>query len=130
MSTLIYNIIYGGDIIAGEKNLENRLKKWLQSRGIYPPNTPKQKIKAEPIGYYEKRFGSMFSISGLPDVHICIRGHSIDLELKDVKGKPSRVQLKILDNMNNWKCEAYLIYPKDWDFITKRIEEVINEVEV
>lgn len=53
-------------------------------------------------------------------------GHSIDIELKDVKGKPSKVQLKILDNMNNWQCEAYLMYPKDWDFITKRIEEVIR----
>lgn len=54
----------------------------------------------------------------------------MDIELKDVKGKPSRVQLKILDNMNNWKCEAYLIYPKDWGFITKRIEEVINETAI
>lgn len=120
----------GGDTIAGEKNLENKLKKWLQSRGIYPPNTPKQKIKAEPIGYYEKRFGSTFTINGLPDMHICVRGHSIDVELKDVKGKPSRVQLKILDNMNDWQCEAYLIYPKDLDFITKRINEVINETAI
>lgn len=63
-------------------------------------------------------------------MHICIKGHSIDIELKDVKGKPSRVQLKILDNMNNWQCEAYLIYPKDWSFITKRIEEVINETAI
>lgn len=113
-------------IIAEEKNFENSIKKWLQSKGIYPPNTPKQKIKAEPIGYYEKRFGSMFTCNGLPDMHICIRGYSIDLELKATRGKASRVQLKILDNLNAWKCEAYLVYPKDWDAIKKRIEEVIN----
>lgn len=113
--------------MAGEKNFENRIKKWLQSKGIYPPNTPKQKIKAEPIGYYEKRFGSQFSISGLPDMHVCIKGHSIDLELKDVRGKPSQVQLKILDNINSWGCEGYLVYPKDWENIKKRIEEVIND---
>lgn len=112
--------------MAGEKNFENRIKKWLQSKGVYPPNTPKQKIKATPIGYYEKRFGSQFSISGLPDIHICIKGHSIDLELKDVRGKPSKVQLKILDNINAWGCEGYLVYPKDWENIKKRIEEVIN----
>ena len=35
-------------------------------------------------------------------------------------------QLKILSNINNWGCEGYLVYPKDWDRITKRIEEVIN----
>lgn len=103
------------------------MKNWLQSRGIYPPNTPKQKIKAEPIGYYEKRFGSQFTINGLPDMHICIRGKSIDVELKDVRGKPSQAQLKILSNINNWGCEGYLVYPKDWDSITKRIEEVIND---
>lgn len=113
--------------MAGEKNFENRIKKWLCAHGIYPPNTPKQKIKAEPIGYYEKRFGSQFSIAGLPDMHLCIRGHSIDLELKDVRGRPSAVQVKILENMNAWGCEAYLVYPKDWPKIEKRLLEVISE---
>ena len=98
----------------------------MVDHGIYPPNTPKQKIKAEPIGYYEKRFGSQFSINGLPDMHICIRGHSIDLELKDVRGKPSQAQIKIIDNMNKWGCCAYLVYPKDWDHIKSKIEEVID----
>ncbi len=60
-------------------------------------------------------------------MHICIRGHSIDIELKDVRGKPSQAQLKILSNINNWCCEGYLMYPNDWDSITKRIEEVIND---
>ena len=36
-------------------------------------------------------------------------------------------QLKILSNINNWGCEGYLVYPKDWGSITKRIEEVIND---
>lgn len=99
----------------------------MQSKGIYPPNTPKQKIKAEPIGYYEKRFGSQFTINGLPDMHICIRGRSIDVELKDVRGKPSMAQVKILNNINAWGCEGWLVYPKDWEDITKRIEEVIND---
>lgn len=60
-------------------------------------------------------------------MHICIRGKSIDVELKDVRGKPSRAQVKILNNINEWGCEGYLMYPKDWDRITKRIEEVIND---
>lgn len=36
-------------------------------------------------------------------------------------------QVKILDNLNKWGCEAYLVYPKDWDTIKARLEEVINE---
>lgn len=119
----------GCDTIAGEKNFENRIKHWLQSKGIYPPNTPKQKIKANPKGYYEKRFGSQFSISGLPDMHLCINGHSIDLELKSDKGKPSQTQVKILENINAWGGEGYLVYPSDWDKIKKRIEDVINGTE-
>lgn len=103
------------------------MKNWLQSRGIYPPNTPKQKIKVPPIGYYEKRFGSQFTINGLPDMHICIRGKSIDVELKDVSGKPSQAQIKILSNINDWGCEGWLVYPKDWYAITRRIEEIIND---
>lgn len=126
---LWYNTYIGGDIIAGEKNFENRIKRWLVDHGIYPPNTPKQKIRAKPIGYYEKRFGSQFSINGLPDMHICINGHSIDLELKDVRGKPSAAQVKILENINNWGCEGYLVYPKDWPTIENRLLEVINEAE-
>lgn len=114
-------------IIAGEKNFEERIKRWLQTKGVYPPNTPKQKIKAKPIGYYEKRFGSQFSISGLPDMHICIQGRSIDLELKNVRGRPSAAQIKILSNINEWGCEGYLVYPKDWPKIEKRLMEVINE---
>ena len=60
-------------------------------------------------------------------MHICIRGRSIDLELKDVRGRPSQAQIKIIDNMNKWGCEAYLVYPKDWEDIKQRIEEVISE---
>lgn len=127
MLHLWYNTYIGGDTIAGEKNFEERIKRWLQSKGIYPPNTPKQKIKVKPIGYYEKRFGSQFSINGLPDMHVCIRGKSIDLELKDVRGRPSAAQIKILSNINDWGCEGYLIYPKDWPAIEQRLEEVIDE---
>lgn len=60
-------------------------------------------------------------------MHVCIRGKSIDLELKDVKGRPSAAQIKILSNINDWGCEGYLIYPKDWPAIEQRLEEVIDE---
>ena len=99
----------------------------MVDHGIYPPNTPKQKIKAKPIGYYEKRFGSQFSINGLPDMHICIGGRSIDLELKDVRGRPSQAQIKIINNMNDWGCCARLVYPRDWEDIKNEIERIIDE---
>lgn len=60
-------------------------------------------------------------------MHICINGRSIDLELKDVRGKPSAAQIKILENINKWGCEGYLVYPKDWPTIEARLLEVIDE---
>lgn len=60
-------------------------------------------------------------------MHICVRGKSIDLELKDVRGRPSAAQVKIIANINAWGCEGYLVYPKDWPTIEKRLLEVIND---
>ena len=55
--------------MAGEKNFENRLKRWLESMGIYPLGHPKDKIMVHPCGYYEKRWGGgRFQKSGLPDM--------------------------------------------------------------
>lgn len=38
--------------MAQEKLFENRVKRWLESQGIYPFGFPKQKMKATPCGYY------------------------------------------------------------------------------
>ena len=38
--------------MAGEKNFENRLKKWLESEGIYPLGEPVDRMSAPPCGFY------------------------------------------------------------------------------
>ena len=43
--------------MAGEKNFENRLKKWLEDEGIYPLGEPVNRMSAPPCGYWEKRWG-------------------------------------------------------------------------
>lgn len=50
--------------MAAEKIFENRVKKWLQSLGIYPLGTAKDKMPVPPIGYYEKRWGGGYSKKG------------------------------------------------------------------
>ena len=37
--------------MAGEKNFENRLKKWLESEGIYPLGEPVDRMSAPPCGF-------------------------------------------------------------------------------
>lgn len=84
-----------------EKSFENKVKRYLESNGIYPLGTPSQNITVPVIGYYEKRWGGgQFTKSGLPDLHIVIRGHSIESELKAPNGKPSVLQLKNLELIN------------------------------
>ena len=75
--------------MAAEKSFEEKLKRWLESEGIYRLGTPTQKMLAAPCGYWEKRFGSTYSGAGWPDMHIVVRGISIEAELKAPNGKPS-----------------------------------------
>ena len=57
--------------MAGEKNFETRLKKWLESEGIYPLGEPVDRMSAPPCGYWEKRWGGgRYVKSGLPDMRI------------------------------------------------------------
>lgn len=87
--------------MAQEKSFENRVKTYLESQGIYAFGTPQQDITAPVIGYYEKRWGGgQFAKSGLPDLHIVVRGNSIESELKAPNGKPSLLQLKNLELIN------------------------------
>lgn len=87
--------------MAQEKSFENKVKRYLESNGIYPFGTPDQDITVPVVGYYEKRWGGgQYTKSGLPDLHIVIRGHSIESELKAPNGKPSVLQLKNLELIN------------------------------
>ena len=95
--------------------------------GIYALGTPKQAMKAKPIGYYEKRWGGgTFTKAGLPDMHICVNGKSIEVELKATSGKPSDLQLHILQQINDSGGCALLIYPKNFEELKNVIEKVAN----
>ena len=109
-----------------EKAFENRVKRFLESKGIYPLGTPRQKMKVKPIGYWEKRFGGgTFTKSGLPDMHIVVKGQSIDVELKAPKGKPSELQIFTIEQINECGGCAMVLYPKDFGNFKNLIERLI-----
>lgn len=110
--------------MAEEKNYENKIKRYLQSKGIYPLGSVYDAEKV--IGYYEKRFGCSFTPAGLPDMHICINGYSVDVELKATKGKPSQLQLRCIEQINKSGGKALLLYPKDFEEFKEVIECVIH----
>lgn len=91
--------------------------------------TPRQKMKKyPPLGYWEKRFGCSFTVNGAPDMHIMINGKSFDLELKASNGRPSKVQEKIVKQINNSLGYARIVYPKDWEEVKKELEREIQRV--
>ncbi len=101
--------------MAAEKQFENQVKEYLKTQGIYPLGVEKQKIKASPCGYYEKRWGNAFTPSGLPDMHLVIRGVSVEVELKAENGKPSELQKKMLNQIVESGGIGFILYPKNFD---------------
>ena len=112
--------------MAAEKNFENRVKKWLQSLGIYPIGYAADKMTVHPIGYYEKRWGGGYSKSGLPDMHIVVNSISIDVELKASNGKPSELQKHNIRQINQAGSIAVLLYPEGFEDFQKIVEGVIE----
>lgn len=108
--------------MAGEKNFENQIKRYLQSVGVYPLGTPRCKMSVSPVGYYEKRHGSVFTKSGLPDMHICINGQSIEVEIKAEKGVLSELQKFMIEQINDAGGCALVVYPRHFEQFKKLVE--------
>lgn len=105
-----------------EKIFENEVKRYLESVGVYSLGTPRDKMPVEPVGYYEKRWGGMMTKSGLPDLHICIHGHSIEVELKAAHGRLSAMQKFMMHQINMSGGKALVLYPKDFDKFKTLVE--------
>lgn len=109
--------------MAGEKSFEEKVKRWLESEGIYPLGTAEQDMVAVPCGYWEKRWaGAKYIKSGLPDMHIVVNGISIEAELKAPHGRPSELQIQKLNQIDAAGCIAVVLYPKDFDNFKRLIQ--------
>lgn len=101
--------------MASEKNFENRVKKWLESEGIYAAGTPKQKIRAEPCGWYFKVWGGGYQRSGIPDMLLNVNGIFIACELKGEVGKPTDLQKLNIAAINNSNGLGIILYPDGFE---------------
>lgn len=109
--------------MAAEKSFEERLKDWLESEGIYALGTPKQKMVAEPCGYWEKRWGGgKYIKAGMPDMHIVVNCISLEVELKAPNGRPSELQIQKLNQIDEAGCIAMVLFPKDFEKFKKLIQ--------
>lgn len=107
-----------------EKQFENKIKRWLESEGIYKLGTPANKMTVPPVGYYEKRLGSAMTGAGKPDLLIVVKGRAIEAEIKCETGRPSELQIYILSQINKSGGFGTLVYPKDFDKFKAHIMEL------
>lgn len=84
--------------MAEEKNLENRIKKFLKHEVCWC------------LKYWA---GGGFTKSGIPDLLICCNGHFIGAELKASDGTPSALQIKELRKIQQAGGIGILVYPDD-----------------
>ena len=113
--------------MAAEKKFEEQIKKYLKDNGIYRLGTPKQDMKNKNIGYYEKRFANAYTGSGLPDLHIVIKGISIEVEIKAENGRASELQKIKLKQIVESNSIGFVLYPKDFELFKELIQEIIVE---
>lgn len=112
--------------MAEEKNFENKIKRYLESVGVYALGSDYKNQAVPAVGYYEKRWGGgMFTKSGLPDMHICIHGHSIEVELKASRGRTSDLQKYMLNQINESGGCGYVVKPVDFAGFKEMIERYL-----
>lgn len=103
--------------MAQEKNLENRVKKFLKDEGCW----------------YLKTWGGGMQRSGIPDLLICCNGFFVGVELKAEDGKPSDLQLWNIRKINASGGVAFVLYPNEFEefknFIVN-LKNMRNDLEV
>lgn len=94
-----------------EKSFENKVKKYLKSKGIY----------------YFKYFGNAYSTSGILDLTLCVNGKFIGVEIKAEKGKVSPLQEYNINEIKRCGGIAIVLRPSGFDNFKQLIEEVLND---
>lgn len=87
-----------------EKNIENRIKSYLKSKGAY----------------YFKHHGNQFSQVGVPDIIACYKGRFIGIEVKNEAGKTSPLQDVNLKMIND--AGGIGIVARSVEDVRKRLE--------
>lgn len=96
--------------MAGEKNFENKIKKFLKDRGCW----------------YVKYFANRNTRAGVPDILACVNGHFVAIEVKAENGKPTELQKWNVEQIKNSGGIALILYPADWDRFVAIIDEVMK----
>ena len=95
--------------MAGEKNFENKIKKFLKDRGCW----------------YVKYFANRNTRAGVPDILACVNGRFVAIEVKAKNGKPTELQRWNIEQIQNSGGIALILYPADWE----RFVDLVNRLQ-
>lgn len=94
--------------MAAEKNYENRIKKYLESKGAW----------------FVKFFANAYTSSGIPDILCCINGRFVGIEVKQETGKPSLLQKVHLKRIGEAGGIGILAYPSGYEKLKDLIDNI------
>ena len=112
--------------MAAEKQFENKVKDWLESKGIYAAGKPQHEKTKREIGWFLKVWGGGYQKSGIPDLMICVNGFFISCELKSKTGRPSELQKKNTAAINQSNGIGVILYPEGFEKFQEIILGVIQ----
>lgn len=98
--------------IAQEKTYENKIKKFLESRGAWF------------IKYWA---GAQYTKSGIPDILACVNGYFVGVEVKAQNGTASELQLHNVRKINEAGGFAFVLYPSAFDDFKRFIDGLRRE---
>lgn len=97
--------------MAQEKTFENKIKKYLNSKGCY----------------WVKYHGNAYSVAGTPDILACVNGYFIGIEVKAQNGKPSELQLVKIRDIREAGGFSYVVYPSGFGKLKDIIEGLLRD---
>ena len=100
--------------MAGEKNFENRIKKYLDKKGCW----------------YVKFFANAYTSSGIPDILASINGRFVGIEVKQESGKVSLLQQVQLKKICESGGIGVLAYPSGYDDLKGLIDNLCENKDI
>lgn len=96
--------------MAQEKNFENKIKAYLESKGCW----------------YVKFFANSYTKSGVPDILACVNGYFVGIEVKAQNGKPSELQVYNQRKIREAGGISIIVYPDQWEDFKLLIDDLIE----
>ena len=100
--------------MAEEKLFENKIKKYLDSKGCW----------------YVKFFANKFTRVGVPDLLCCVNGYFLGIEIKAANGHPSDLQIWNRDKIREAGGYCIVLYPNQFDDFKVFIESIFDGKQV